>query len=296
MSRSWRWAVTGVVLAAGVAVPVVLAVEASREPACSRGCLLDFTDNYLEAMLAHDSSSLRVASNLKATENGKPLQLGEDLWKSAKSFPYRQTIVDPASGQAAFFGVVTEQNGERSLFFLRLKVSRQRIREVETLSSRKGSHAFFNPEALTAPNPIFDQPLADADRAPREAMIAVANSFFDGMEQHQASQIPFGPDCYRWENGLQLTNTESRPVSCRGSVAAASFITKARGRRYPIVDEARGLVVAAAELDVPAGPPAAGNGPRSVLVYMLFKLDGGRIRAIEAFVRNAPLGASSGWD
>lgn len=296
MPRSWRSIVTGVVLAAGVAVPVLLAVEASREPACSRGCLLDFTNNYLEAMLAHDPGLLPLASNLKATENGQALQLGEGLWKTAKSLPYRQTVADPATGQAGFFGVVKEQNEERSLFFLRLKLSGRRIREVETLIARKGAHAFFSPETLTAPNPIFDQPVADAGGAPRDAMIAVANSFFNSMEQHHASQIPFGPDCYRWENGLLLTNTDSRQVSCRGSVAAATFITKARGRRFPIVDEARGLVLAAAELDIPAGPPAPGNGPRSVLVYMLFKLDSGRIRAIEAFVRNEPLGASNGWD
>lgn len=295
MRTSWRSVLTGVVLVAGIAVPVVLAMEANREPACSRGCLLEVTNGYLDAMLAHDPSSLRVASNLKATENGKPLQLGEGLWKTVKSFPFRQAIADPSSGQAGFFGVASENGGERSLFFLRLKVARQRISEVETLVTRKGSHAFFSPESLAAPNPVFDQPSTAAGRAPRAAMIATANSFFDGMEQHHAELIPFGPDCNRWENGLQLTNTDSRPVSCRGSVAAASFITKARGRRFPIVDEDRGLVLAAAELDIPAGPPAPGNGPRSVLVYMLFKLDSGRIRAIQAFVRNAPLGASSGW-
>lgn len=296
MPTSWRSIVTGVVLAAGVAVPVLLAVEANRGPACSRGCLLDFTNNYLEAMLAHDPSLVRVASNLKATENGKTLHLGDGIWKTAKGFPYRQAVADPITGQAGFFGVVTEDNGERSLFFLRLRVSGQRIRDVETLVARKGSHAFFSPETLTAPNPLFEQPVADADRAPREAMIAVANRFFDGMEQHQASDIPFGPDCYWWENGLQLTNTDARPMSCRGTIAAANFITKARGRRYPMVDEDRGLVLAAAELDAPAGPPASGNGPRSVLVYMLFQLDAGQIRNIQAFAWDAPLGASNGWD
>lgn len=294
MPTSWRSIVTGVVLAAGVAVPVLLAVEANRGPACSRGCLLDFTNNYLEAMLAHDPSLVRVASNLTATENGKTLHLGDGIWKTAKGFPYRQAVADPSTGQAGFFGVVTEGNGERSLFFLRLRVSGQRIREAETLVARKGSHPFFSPETLTAPNPLFEQPVADADRAPREAMIAVANRFFDGMEQHQASDIPFAPDCYWWENGLLLTNTDARPASCRGTVAAAGF--KARGRRYPIVDEDRGLVLAAAELDVTAGSPASGDGPRSVLVYMLFQLDAGQIRAIEAFACNVPPGTSNGWD
>lgn len=114
-------------------MPVLLAVEATREPACERGCLLDFTNQYLDAMLAHNPSALHVSSDLKATENGKPLPLGGGLWKNAKSISVRDSFADSSASQAGFFGVVEQENGARDLFALRLKISRQRISEVETL-------------------------------------------------------------------------------------------------------------------------------------------------------------------
>jgi hypothetical protein len=296
MRSRFRSALTAAVLVAGASVPVLLAVEATREPACSRGCLLEFTNQYLEAMLAHNPAALRVSPDLKATENGKLLKLGDGLWKTAKGIPFRQAFADPPTGQAGFFGVVAEESGERALFVLRLRVRRRDIREVETLVARKGAHNLFNPEALTAPNPIFDATVADPDRTAREGLIGVANSYFDGIEAHQASGIPFHPDCNRRENGVLVTNTAPRWMSCAASIPAVSYISKVRSRRFPIVDEARGLVLAAVHFDIPAGPPAPGNGPRSVLLYELFKIESGRIRDIEAFLMNAPLGASNGWE
>lgn len=296
MRSSVRSILTAAVLIAGVSVPVVLAVEATREPACDRGCLLDFTNNYLEAMLAHDPSALPVTPDLKATENGKARQLGEGLWKTAKGIPFRQAFADPSAGQAGFFGVIMEENGDRALFVLRLKIRRQRIQEVETLVARKSTHNLFSPETLTAPNLVFDEALPETDRVPRENLIAVANSYFEGIEQHKDSLIPFHPDCNRRENGVQVTNSGARLMSCRASISAASYIAKVRSRRFPIVDESRGLVLAAVHFDIPAAPPAPGNGPRSVLLYELFKVESGRIRDIEAFLMNAPLGASNGWE
>lgn len=296
MQSGLRKILTTVTLVAGVSVPVLLAVEASREPACDRGCLLEATNDYLEALLAHKPSALQVAEDLKATENGKAVRLGDGIWKTAKGIPYRQTFADPSTGQAGFFGVVTEDGGGRALLVLRVKVGRQRIREVETLVARKGAHNLFSPEALTAPNPLFESTVPEADRVPRERLVALANSYFEGIETHNGALIPFHPDCNRWENGVQVTNSGTRLMSCPESIPAASYITKVRGRRFPIADEARGLVLGIAAFDIPAAAPAPGNGPRSVLLYELFKVDSGRIRGIEAFLMNAPLGASNGWE
>ncbi|MBZ5575753.1 MAG: hypothetical protein LAP40_04245 [Acidobacteriia bacterium] len=296
MQSSLRKTLTGAILIAGVSVPLLLAVEASREPACTRGCLLEATNDYLEAMLAHKPSALRVASDLKATENGKPLRLGDGLWKTAKGIPYRQSFADPATGQAGFFGVVTEDSGDRALFVLRLKVSRQRIAEVETLVARNGATNPLSLEPLTAPNLLFEETVPDADRVPSETLLSIANSYFEGLEAHREALIPFHPDCNRWENGVQVTNTGTRPMSCPAGIPAAGSISKVRGRRFPIADEARGLVLGIAELDIPAAASASGNGPHSVLLYQLFKVESGRIKGMEAFRLNVPLGASNGWE
>jgi hypothetical protein len=140
MSSELRKFLTGATLVFGLAVPLVLAVEATHQPACDRGCLIEFTSSYLDAILAHNPSALNVSSGLKVTENGQPILLGAGLWKTAKSIPVRQAFADPSSGEAGFFGVVEEDSGRRSQLALRLKINRQQIEEIDTVVS---------PEALS---------------------------------------------------------------------------------------------------------------------------------------------------
>lgn len=135
MGRNLRNLLTGTAFALGIAVPVVLAVEATSQPACDRACLLGFTGDYLNAMLAHKPSMLNVASDLKATENGKPTPLGTGLWKTARTVAARESFADPATGEAALFAVVTQDNGQSSRLALRLKINRHRIQEAEALVS-----------------------------------------------------------------------------------------------------------------------------------------------------------------
>ena len=135
MKPNLRSVLTTTVLALGAAVPLVLAVEAAHQPVCDRTCLLAFTANYLDAMLAHNPAALNVAADLKATENGRPVSLGQGLWKTVKAIPSREGFADSSTGETGFFAVVTEQNGQRSALALHLKIDHQRIQEVETFVS-----------------------------------------------------------------------------------------------------------------------------------------------------------------
>jgi hypothetical protein len=81
---------------------------------------------------------------------------------------------------------------------------------------------------------------------------------------------------------------------------------RVRGRRYPIVDVERGVVLAIVHFDVPGRPAAPVSGgdvgtvlattPRTPLLYQLFKIEQGRIREVQAFMANARLGGSNGWE
>ena len=135
MKTNLRSVLTGAVLALGAAVPLVLAVEAAHQPACDRACLLAFTGDYLDAMLAHHPAALKTASDLKATENGKPVSLGEGLWKSVRAIPSHAAFADPSTGEAGLFALVQEEDGETYRLALRLKIDRQRIEELETVIS-----------------------------------------------------------------------------------------------------------------------------------------------------------------
>jgi hypothetical protein len=65
------------------AVVGLIAVAASAQSNnCDRACLEGSVDQYLDAMAAHNPKALPLARNVKFTENGQRLELGEGLWSS----------------------------------------------------------------------------------------------------------------------------------------------------------------------------------------------------------------------
>ena len=139
MDSKRRNLLMGTLLALGIAVPLVLAVEATRPTVCDRACLLSLTNGYLDAMLAHKPSAVKTAPDLQATENGRPVTVGEGVWKTAAVIPSRDLFADESSGQTGFFGVVTDAQGQPSRVALRLTIKRRQVQAVETLVSRGGA-------------------------------------------------------------------------------------------------------------------------------------------------------------
>jgi hypothetical protein len=139
MDSKRRNLLLGALLVLGIAVPVVLAVEATRPSVCDHACLLTFTNSYLDAMLAHKLSAVKTAPDFHATENGRPVSLGEGVWKTAAAVPSRDSFADESSGQTGFFGVVADEQGQSSRIALRLTIKGGRIQTVDTLVSRGGA-------------------------------------------------------------------------------------------------------------------------------------------------------------
>jgi hypothetical protein len=64
---------------------------------------------YLQALVANDASSLRLAKNLKATENAEPSDFNSGLWKTATRIgSYKLIIIDKESGHQGFVGLYGE--------------------------------------------------------------------------------------------------------------------------------------------------------------------------------------------
>ena len=68
--------------AALTAVVVALAGSASAQPACGRACLVGSMDRYLAALAAHDPGRLKVTPDVRFTEDGAPMKLGDGLWQT----------------------------------------------------------------------------------------------------------------------------------------------------------------------------------------------------------------------
>src|SRR5271170_5746312 len=173
---------------------------------CHRACLNGYLDQVLAAMAAHDSSSLPLARDVKYTENGQLLKIGDGFWGTASGSPtYKIYADDPQAGQAMFMGVVPE-NGAPVILCVRLKVELHRIAEIEALIARKEGGSIARPENLVTPNPIFAEVVLPAQRRSRQNMIAIANSYFSAIEKGHGSFVPFDANCNRIESGIQTTN------------------------------------------------------------------------------------------
>lgn len=272
--------------------------------------LISVMDRYLGLLVKNDPSGLPVADNARITENGYAIQLGDGLFQTAEEITYKQYMADPSVGQVIVFGVAKE-SVLLANFMVRLKVVKDKITEIETIVARKDEASFASPEDLKDPRPIYAGVLSEPERSPRDVLIKIADSYFEGIEKNTGEIVPFHKDCNRFENGTQTTNNPSTiATGCREQFdnKVYSYITKIRNRRFLLADEERGLVFGIVVFDMPGKRenfeyfptpfdqlPTRFYKPRSLLLAELFKIVDGQILSIEAVMVNAPFGANSGW-
>jgi hypothetical protein len=291
---------------------------AAASATCDRSCLEGLVNQYLDAMLARNPFSLPLAPKVKFTENEQVLKLGEGLWLTASApGTYKLYAADPQAGEVGFLGTMRE-NGTPIALSIRLKVDNRRIAEAETLIIREPDSAKLI-EAMGKPDPSFLETVPDAQRKSRDELIAIANKYYDGIEQSKGGIVAFDPACNRVQNGLQTTNNREykmpppmtwNPLAlgCKEQLDTGffSFIRKVYPRRFLVVDEERGLVFGSFLFQIPGTvksinvpgqgtiPMAPTNlSPYTLDVVELFKIGSGRIKKVEALQARLPYGTPS---
>ena len=288
---------------------------------CDRACLYGFVDQYLEALQHRDTTRVLWARNARYTENNVVLPLGEGVWGTATGLgSYKLKFADVSKGQVGVFGAIDEADAT-SAFALRLKIARNAISEAEMLIVRvkdfgalgAGPNPFANPKFED--KPIMLQNLKAGEGRPRERLIAVANGYFDTLQLNDGKLFSeFDPACNRLENGLQTTNNPEKPLGPTSALGCAEqfklgvyrYDDRLRARRYPLVDEERGLVLSSGFIDhsgrlgeyrLTDGTPAVSviRHPHSFYFIELFKIVDGRIRQIEAVFITVPYSMPSPW-
>jgi len=300
---------------------------------CDRACLQGMVDQYLAAVVAHDPHRLPLAPDARYTEDGQQLAFGDGFWGTASGLgAYRHYFLDPRTQQAGFFGVLTE-NGKNVILALRLKLDGRQISEIETLLGRSGlgtagPNGAANLEAMGKPDDAWLR--ANPDHASREDVVRVANMYFSALQNDdgKGDYSFFADDCYRLENGIQTTagphpsppppgmaSGAQRPgpnpmqLSCKGGFQTGQLqvVTRIRDRRFPIVDEEKGVAFAFAFFDHNAqvhdftladGTKMHGGlqAPFTWEIAEAFRIDNGKIHTVEAVLNNAPYGMKGGWD
>ncbi len=249
---------------------------------CDRACLKTSLDQYLGAVVKHDPSAAPLFVGFRQTENAVVVRLGTGVWKTVTALgKLQRRYLDPVSGQAGYFGVV-EEGADSAIVTVRVKVENRKIAEAEWLIARKGNPGlngltetgqpagnFFDPDNLAA-NPPPDKPVAKEARSSREAMVAVTNSYFDGITSHDGSIIMAYPGCSRTENGRTVTGARD----CTANLQTIN-VQMVAARRYPIVDEEAGVVLAIAVFIRRPGATTRRN-----VLSEWFVIDNNKIRSI----------------
>ena len=305
-----------------LAVPcAMVAVFLSLSPAvwaqdCDRNCLESVTDQFLSALEARDPTAFPRTDNLRYTENGQDIALGDGLWQTfVSNSDYRLYVADPHAGQVVFLGVIQENDAEVIAHF-RLKVEQGRVAEAEALLARNSSMAAL--ENLREPKAIFMEPLPAEQRVSREQLLRISDSYFTGLDtENSGAYVPFHENCQRQENGLILANSPDpdagamQKLGCKAQfdTGFSTIVTDVRERRYMVLDEERGLSYAIVFFDHNGTAETMGTAegevrdvastwrrPSTIMIGELFKIVDGNIRQIEAIIVSVPYGMPSGWD
>lgn len=281
------------------------------EHAKERRRLEDAMRRYLEALAAHELGRIRFAPDLRNTENAIALPVGAGLSRTIRGLrPGGHDFVDVEASQVEHWGVADEMGGP-VILGVRLKIRGDIVVEVETLAVR-GTGEFFQPEAVLAADGGLHDIVPPAERATRAELIGAAHGYFDAIERSDGELVAIADDCLRLVNGVEDTVTDvsalpeseaHRALSAKAQMSRGdyAYIEGLRARRFPIVDEERGLVMAHVMFDHPGDRKrAVGDipfrSPNSMLCFEVFKVRAGLIRAVWAIGTALPYGVLSGWD
>ncbi len=273
---------------------------------------------YLDALEARDPSRLAWAEGARFSENNVALEIGDGLWNtiSARRRSYDLKAADPGAGEVSWFGVV-EEHGIPAIMALRLRIVGGRIAEAETIVCRKVDLSPFpGIDTYLEPRPLMLADVPEARRVSRERMVAIANGYFETIELNDGTlHTEFTDDCERIENGVQTTNNAEAfgdyPIAglgCAEQFRMGHFIfdDRLRDRRFPLVDEEKGLVLAGGFIDHTGrlvdltwtdGTKARSvfHYPHSFVLLELFKIVDGKIAGVEAVFVTVPYNMPSAW-
>lgn len=279
-------------LAVSAAALMPAAATAAPPSECDRACLEAMADTFLRAVDESDASLIAWNAYGRWTMNGVELPFSEAVWglENEMSDAHRIVVPDEAAGEVAIITTWTFDTVP-SLMAARLKVEWGRLSGAETIVVTQPAPS-GPPGAQTPPPPgpqfaelgAADPAFFETVDAPatREALIAVADAYFDGVA---AGAAPAAADCTRVDNG----------APAQGCADAGAFMpaVEVTPRRY-LADPSRGLVFAVARLNDDG--VASRQAPSSVLTGQVLKIVDGEVVRIEAVGERVFYYFPTGWD
>jgi hypothetical protein len=281
---------------AATAALVITAIPALAQT-CTRDGLKAIVANYFKAFETHNMSALETAPNLRITQNGSEIKLGEGFFKTGGKSQFQRTLIDtercgtltqavidetpdpnapapagrggargaagPRGGGAGGAQAAAADTGPAVIFAVRLRVDKGKVSEIETIVNRQGE-LFFSPAGVLATKDHdWEGILPPAQRSTREYMNDAANKYFSGFSPNPEVEAPFATPCDRWEGGVSTTTTTH-------NCSAKGFNMTHTHRRFPVADVEAGI--AAGFVNFNGGLPD----------MHMFKIRNGKIEMIQA--------------
>jgi len=291
-------------------------------PACNRACLEGFAKNYLQAMIENKPEQAGLAAKIKYTENQEKMEIGQGLWLTAEKLgDYQMFVADTRREQVAYLGNIQTDDGW-SMLAVRLRIQDGAISEVETIvpGPAAGDGTFdlgAGAATLGKARAAFSSPLKPSERRDRWQLIQAADLHYEGIARGNGDIVPFGENCIKIENGVQLIKNPDFESPVRSTTGAELPNYQAMGcqdqfnthvwdtdevtdRRYPVVDEERGVAVAfimyhqyikgPCSYVVDHGPacPSQAVEPYTLTAAEAFKVRDGFIEEVEAIFTVLP--------
>lgn len=300
--------------AALVGIALTAPVQAAEDP-CDEACLADIAERYMEGLVAQRHEQLPWADVVLFTEDYVSMMIGDALWGSISAKTDAPFVVaDEATGNVAWFGWV-EEHGAPAYYGMRLKAENGRIAEVETLTARKEWPGLYSEAAVGTfgPTAAFGEDIPAAERESRERLVDIAAGHYGTLQKNDGTLFThYADDCEWIENGVSRTHADDGdPQGCRARMELGLFapIDRVRDRRFPIVSEEKGIVVAFSTRDIDNESETwrTTDGkerridevvyyPHSHGTVDIFKIRGGRIERIETVSNFLPYYMPSPWN
>jgi hypothetical protein len=320
----YRGALAAFCLGASLALPLPALAQSWGEDSalprgdCERACLEGFVKSYVAALAAKDPSRAPFAADIRFTENSMAMPIGEGLWATVSAVDPAAGMIpaDPLTGNVAWFGPAYE-HGNLIFLAVRLHVNKDgQIDEAETVITRRTGMPTIFGTGKEPHHPSWTEPMAADPRPPRSRLRAIADSYFNTVEYNDGTVFaPFHEDCSRLENGISTTtntgNTASSASVAEGcenqfKLGIYRINKQLRERRFPLIDEERGIVVGTNFFDhanyfdeytLTDGRTMKTllKWPNSLTIMEAFKIVDGKIYTIEANFDYVPYGTHSPW-
>jgi hypothetical protein len=189
---------------------------------CTRKGIQTSLDNFFLTAITKEplalSSTVKISSNGYSQPNLNSTSYANITWLERPEFKVQ--ALDTIACQGARYTVSRQKNstGGESPALLSLRLALEEndgpVSEVEIINVINGSHILFYPEKFEPRTPaLFNSSqafppgasLTNKTTLSRKEIIAVANSYLEGVQAGNNALVKAGPTCPRVSNGLQTS-------------------------------------------------------------------------------------------